>query len=263
MNLNENLNCKTCSKESYAKVPVARVIEKLDELFSRNNLSAVGRLLEYWENEARILKDDRGLLEILNEEIGYFRRTGEKEKGIAAVNEAFSLINKNDVSDTVTAGTVYLNGATTMKAFGMAREAMPYYELAREIYVSKLEPNDYKLAAFYNNISSAYKDIGDLKNAEAACYTALEILEGRDGYLGEIAVTLINIAHLYHDQDPLDERIYTLMDKAWESLSSDKNTHDGNFAFICSKCYPSFEYFGYFERLAELKKLTESIYAGN
>jgi tetratricopeptide (TPR) repeat protein len=263
MNFNENLNCKSCSKESYAKVPIARVIEKLDELFSRNDLSSVGRLLEYWENEARALRDDRGLLEILNEEIGYFRRTSEKEKGIAAVNEAFALLEKNAVSDTVTAGTVYLNGATTMKAFGMAREAMPYYEKAQEIYESNLEANDYKLAAFYNNISSAYKDIGDFKNAEDACYTAIEILESKGGYLGEIAVTLVNIAHLYHERDPLDERIYELMERAWSCLSSNKNTHDGNFAFICSKCYPSFEYFGYFEQAAKLKELTEFIYAGN
>jgi len=261
--LNENLNCKSCSKESYAKVPVTRVIEKLDELFSRNDLPAVGRLLTYWENEARILKDERGLLEILNEEIGYFRRIADKEKGIKAVNEAFSLIESKSVCDIVTKGTIYLNGATTMKSFGMAQEAMPYYEKARELYLDRLEPDDYRLAAFYNNISSAYKDIGDIKNAESACYAAIEILERKGGYLGEIAVSLVNIAHLYHDKDPFDERVNEIMERAWKCLSSDKNEHDGNFAFICSKCYPSFDYFGYFEQASELKELTESIYAGN
>ena len=78
------IKCKGCSKESYVTIPTARVIAKLDELFSTNDLAAVGRLLEYWEREARNLGDDRGLLEILNEEIGYYRRTAEKDKALAA-----------------------------------------------------------------------------------------------------------------------------------------------------------------------------------
>ena len=57
----DDQNCKGCSKESYRMVPISRVIEKLNELFSKNDLPAVGRLLQYWENEARILNDERGL----------------------------------------------------------------------------------------------------------------------------------------------------------------------------------------------------------
>ena len=260
MNMNDNMHCKSCSKESYSMVPTARIMEKLNELFSKNDLPAVGRLLAYWENEARILHDDRGLLEILNELIGYYRRTSEKEKGLAAVNEAFTLIEQKGICDTVSSGTVYLNGATTMKSFGKTAEAMPYYEKARGIYEKHLDADDYKFAALYNNISSAYKDLGEIQKAEESCYAAIEILKGKEDCLGEIAVTLVNIAHLYYDADPLDERIYDVMDKAWDCLMSEKNTRDGDFAFLCSKCYPSFGYFGYFEREAELKRLVERIY---
>ena len=150
-----------------------------------------------------------------------------------------------------------------MKAFGLAADAMPYYEKAETIYSANLENDDYRLAALYNNISSAYKDLGRTEDCEKACYRAIEILKGKEDCLGEIAVTLINLAHLYYDADPLDERIYELIDEAWELLKSDKNEHNGDFAFICSKCYPSFGYFGYFEREAELRALTEKIYAGN
>ena len=96
-----------------------------------------------------------------------------------------------------------------------------------------------------------------------SCRKAIEILKNQDDCLGEIAVSLINVAHIYYDQDPLDDRIYEIMDKAWELLISDKNSHDGDFAFICSKCYPSFGFFGYFEKEAELKALSEKIYEGN
>lgn len=261
--MNENINCGSCSKESYKTVPLTRIFEKLNEFFSHNDLPAVGRLLDYWENEARMLSDLRGLLEILNEKIGYYRRTGEKDKALASVAEAIELIEKKEIGDPVSAATVYLNSATTMKAFGQAKEAMPYYEIAETIYKSHLAADDYRFAALYNNMSSAYKDLGELEACEECCFKAIEILKGRDDCLGEMAVTLINIAHLYYDVDPLDERVYEIMDKAWNCLTSDKNEHNGDFAFFCSKCYPSFGFFGYFEREATLKALMEKIYAGN
>lgn len=257
------IKCKGCSKESYDTIPISRVISKLDELFATNDLDAVGRLLEYWEREARNLLDERGLLEILNEEIGYYRRTNDKEKALSAVSEAFELIEKLGFGNSESSGTVYLNGATTMKAFGRAYEAMEYYEKAKNIYLSHLSPNDYRMAAFYNNISSAYIDIGDVGNAENCCYRAIEILEKVDGCNGEIAVTLINLAHMYYKADPCDERIYESVERAYGLLTDKNNVHNGNFAFLCSKCYPSFGFFGYFEFEKEIRELTEKIYAGN
>lgn len=257
------IKCKGCSKESYDTIPISRVISKLDELFATNDLAAVGRLLEYWEREARNLGDGRGLLEILNEEIGYYRRTNDKDKALAAVNEAFELIEKLGFGESESSGTVYLNGATTMKAFGKAVQAMEYYEKSKNIYTRHLSPNDYRMAAFYNNISSAYVDIGDVESAESCCYRAIEILDQVEGCRGEIAVTLVNLAHMYHNADPFDEKIYQSIERAYELLTDESNIHDGNFAFLCSKCHPSFGYFGYFEYEKEIKALTEKIYAGN
>ena len=261
--MDRKFECSSCSKESYSTIPIARILQKLDEHFATNDLAGAGKLLEYWEREARILHDERGLIEILNEQIGYFRRTGDKEKGLAAVNESFELIVKSGAEENASFGTVYLNGATTMKAFGMSEEAMEYYARAKEIYDRTLQDDDYMLAAFYNNISSAYKDLGQIENAESACLKAIEILKKNDGKLGEMAVTCINLAHLYYDSDPCDERVYERMEKAWEYLRSSENVHDGNFAFICSKCYPSFGFFGYFEYEKILREMTKKIYAGN
>ncbi len=261
--MSEFAKCSSCSKESYAYVPIARVMQKLDELFDKNDLHGVGALLDYWEREAHIIHDKRGLLEILNEQIGYFRRTGEKDRALHAVREAFALIEELGVENSEASGTIYLNGATTLKAFGEAAEAIKYYDMAKAIYDSTLPWDDYKLAAFYNNISSAYKDLGEIENAEKACYSALKILESRGGYFGEAAVTHVNLAHLYYDADMFDERVYEHMECAWTLLSSDENGHDGNFAFLCSKCYPSFGYFGYFDYENKLKALVEKIYEGN
>ena len=47
------------------------------------------------------------------------------------------------------------------------------------------------------------------------------------------------------------------VEKAWELLNNEKNAHDGSFAFVCSKCHPSFAFFGYFEYETKLKKFVK------
>ena len=261
--MNEKFGCTTCSKESYDIVPIARVLEKIDSLFQRNDLDGAGRVLDYWENEARRLNDERGLLEILNEKIGFYRRTNEKTSALNAVSEAFALIDKLGICGQQSTGTVYLNGATTMKAFGEAERAMVYYEKARDIYKKTLPDNDFRLAAFYNNVSSAYKELGEFTKCEESCLQAISILEKTGGYYGEMAISHINLAHLYYDLDSFDERVYNEMEKAWELLMNSENKRDGNYAFICSKCYPSFGFFGYFEFETRLKDIVKEIYEGN
>ena len=253
-------NCPTCSKESDDTVPVARVMQKLDSYFAKNDLDGALRLLEYWDREARVLNDRRALLEILNEKIGCFRRTGDEEQALLSVQEAFSLIDELCLGESESAATVYLNGATTMKSFHKTIDAMKFYFKAKEIYDRTLSCDDYRLATYYNNISSAYKELGEIEKAEDACFSAISTLEKSSDFLGEIALTHVNLAHLYYDIDNLDERVYEHMDIAWELLSSEKNVHDGHFAFLCSKCYPSFGFFGYFDHENRLKALVEAIY---
>ena len=261
--MSDILNCTTCSKESYANVPVMRVLEKLDECFATNDLAAAGRLLEYWEREALILNDERGLLEILNEEIGYYRRTSDKEKAISAIDRAIDIIDRLGINSLLSTGTVYLNAATTLKAFNNTDRAMKYYNAAKSIYLKELDPKDFRLAAYYNNVASAYTSLGDTKEAENCYFKALDILEGNSKYLGEQAITHVSLAHLYYDIDNFDSKPYDHMEKAWELLTNENIEKDGNLAFVCSKCYPSFGFFGYFEYEQKLKSLMESIYEGN
>lgn len=260
--MEKNFECTSCSKESYNIVPIARILERIDALFARDDLEAVRRVLDYWDDEARRLNDERGLLEILNEKIGFYRRTNEKELALNAVKTAFELIDKLGLYGLESSGTIYLNGATTMKAFGEVDSAMSYYDKAREVYQNTLSDNDFRLAAFYNNVSSAYKEIGETQKCEESCLKAISILENIGGFFGEMAISHINLAHLYYDVDNFDDRIYSEMDKAWELLLDSRNAHDGNFAFVCSKCHPSFAFFGYFEYETRLKAIVKEIYEG-
>ena len=53
------------------RINIARFIERLDGCFNRNDMKAARECIEYWEAEARRLGDDRGLLPVLNEAVGF------------------------------------------------------------------------------------------------------------------------------------------------------------------------------------------------
>lgn len=72
----------SCSKEPIGTIPIMRVIDKIDEMFEKDDLQGAKRVLEYWEQEAKALGDTKGLLEILSEQIGLYRKLGEKKRDL-------------------------------------------------------------------------------------------------------------------------------------------------------------------------------------
>jgi len=252
--------CRSCSKEPTDRINIMRVIAKLEEHFATNDLPGAVSLLRYWEREARDCGDRRGLLSILDEELGLYRRTADEKSALCAIKDAFALIQELSLQNTLSGATIYLNGATTLKAFGKAEEAMPYYQQAQRVYEETLPPDDFHMAALYNNMASACADLGRVEEAEGYYCSAIEILSEKQGNNGEIAVSMVNLAHLYHDGNPLDERVELMLDKAWEFLLPERNEQNGNYAFVCSKCAPSYGYFGHFVRQQELNARAEALY---
>ncbi len=255
----KNNKCDSCSKEKQDKVPVLRVINKLDEYFSVNDLKGAEELLNYWVDEAQRLEDSSGFLSMLNEQVGLYRRLNDSEKGLKAVEYALSLINEKNFYSSAVA-TIYINCATTLKAFGKVSEGLPYYKKAEQMYLELNENDNFKYASLYNNMASAYAEIGKFKLSEESYVKAIDILTKTGSNEGEIAVSYVNLAHLYFENDPFNEKVGECMELAWDKLNSAHISHDGNFAFICSKCAPSFEYFGYFQKSEKLKNEAEKIY---
>lgn len=254
--------CTGCSKEQQDKVPILRVISKLDDLFSRNDLSGASRLLAYWAAEADMLGDKRGKLEILNEQIGLYRRTGERDKALKAVDDALGIIAQEELQCGISTGTIYVNIATTLKAFGKAQDGMVYYHKAEELYDSHADVSRFKKAALNNNMASAYAEIGDGETAEKHYQKAIELLSDDREFYGEISVSYVNLAHLYEDMERSRTTVLDMMERAWDYLNKDGIQRDGNYAFICSKCAPSFAYFGFAQRAAQLESEAKRIYEG-
>ena len=223
----------------------ADFIKELDSFFAKNDLDGAGGYLRSAERRLRDERNYPALLTVCNELVGYYRRTGEKDAALQSVSDAKALAHEMEI-DARTRGTVLLNCATTLKAFGSASEAMHVYEQAERLLVSALSPSDPLLAGLYNNMALGFQDTGSADKAEEYFLKAIEITLTDDKNALETAVSYINLAHLRFERDMLDPTVNGLLDKAFAILSDEKYSGYDKYAFTCSKSAPSYGYFGRF-----------------
>lgn len=246
-------------------VPVGRILEKLDYYFSKNDYDGAKRHLDYWLGEAKLANDERGLLSLYNEYMGICRKTGEKEKAFECARKAAELTDKNGLGETESGAAVFINCATVYTAFGEPENALVFFERAKNILLGVTDADKYLTASLYNNSAAAYSDLQNFSKALACYEKALETVSLLPGNETEQALTLLNIANC-------SEALYGI-EKAWEKidgcvaramsiLEDEKLERNGNYAFVCVKCAPAFEYYGYFDYAKTLEERAEKIYEG-
>ena len=250
-------------EEPEGRIEIGRILAKADSLYDQLKYSEVATLLKYWENEAISLKDKSGQLTMLSEQIGLFRKMKDKTRAMEAINKALKLLETSGLNDSPNAGTIYLNAATTLKAFDELDRAMPCYEKTEELYNKYLDKDDEKFGGLYNNMALAYVDLKDYKKAEDLYIKALDIMTKTGHSQLEVAITYTNMAQLYFaslDMDECVEKIMDCMNKAYDSLMDKDVTQNGYYAFVASSCIPAFEQFGFGEYKETLQKRVDEIY---
>ncbi len=245
------------------KISVKDIIVTLDEFFSKNDLNSALNHLLFWENEAKKQNDLNALSQIYNEEIGLFRRLQDKENCIKTVNAVIDILENGNFKNGISVATIFVNIATAFKEFDFLKSAEKYYEKAERIYIENSFLNDYKTAALFNNRASLFWELQQYENALNYYFKAIKILKEQNIKHGEIAISLLNCAHIYYEQNPFDEKINPLLDEAYEFLNHKNLNFDGSYAFVCSKCAPSYSFFGQFLRAEELEKRAKQIYERN
>ena len=242
-----NFGCASCgykgSDTPEGHIDLCRMTARLDSLLDTEDYSAADRLLCYWRGEAQALRDRKGELSVVSEQLGLYRKMLQKEPAEEAVDRALALIEELGVADTVGGATVLLNAATTMKAFGAAERALPYYERARAVYEKELSPDDTRLAGLYNNYALALADLHRAEEAETLYRRAIAITEKTVEGRWDAAISLINLAHLYDGSR--DELIPDCIVQAIEYLTCPPEKQNGYYRYVLSKCEPSLRLFGF------------------
>jgi tetratricopeptide (TPR) repeat protein len=284
--------------EPIRPIPQRRVIEKMNEYMSRRDYAGADRHLHYWLAEAQLGRDRDGQLMLRNEMVGHYRKTGQKDKAMESAREALALLAEMGLEDAVIAGTTYVNIATACNAFGDFERSRELFEKARAVYEGSEHVEPQLLGGLYNNMALTYAALGRYEEALALYEKAVRVMtDVPDGEL-EQAITFLNMANAVEAQLGMEEgesRIYELVDRAEELLerkgremlgadgaggrgpqpngsaakeaalalrerSREERARVGYYAFVCEKCAPTFEYYGYFLTAEALKETAEKIY---
>ena len=244
-------------------VPQQRIIQKLDEYMSRRDYAGAERHLLYWLDEARRGHDERGELVVRNELIGHYRKTGERDKALAQGEKALALLDALDFEGTVSAGTTWVNLATACSAFGENERALALFEKARAVYEAQPHTRQHLLGGLYNNMALSLKALGRYGEANALFEKAMAVMGELPGGVLEQAITCLNMADAATAEfgpEAGESRVNALLERAYALLRDESAPHDGYYAFVCEKCAPSFDYYGWFAAAEELREKARAIY---
>lgn len=244
---------------------IESILSTLDSYLHKNDYaSAREYLLECREN-ATTQGDNRAEILILNELMGLYRKIGEGENALECVSKALEKINDIGAVEQIGSATTYLNCATVYKAFGEPEKALSLYRKAQGIYEKNLSSTDSRLGGLYNNMALALVDLKAFEDALTLYEKAISIMLCNENGKPEAAITHLNKANALEAQQGLENacaEIDLCLDKAEELLEA-HNNRDGNYAFVCEKCAPTFLYYGRFGYSEELAQRSRRIYEGS
>ena len=260
----EEPRCVLCmDQDPPTAIPQRRVREKLDEYMSRRDYAGAERHLKYWLAEAQQNGDLRGEFFLRGEMMGHYRKAGDREQAILNANESLNLIERLGFEGTISAGTAYVNVATVYDAFGMPQQSIELFEKARAIYEGTLPETDGRLGGLYNNMGLAYMALKRFGEAYEAFLKALDIMGKVENGALEQAITYLNLANaveLEHGLEKGEQKIGQYLDKAAALLDDPTVPRDGYYAFVCEKCAPTFDYYGWFLVADDLSERAKAIY---
>ena len=244
-------------------ISINNLISELDHILSRNDYNSARDFLEKWVDIAQNRNDNKSLFSLCNECIGLYRKIGDKENCYKYCKKALYLLKALNIENNVAGATTFINCATAYKAFGESEKSISLFEKAVSLYESLLPENDRRLAGLYNNFALSLVDLKEYEKALNLYDKAIEVLNKNPQFNLEQSVSYLNKANAVEAQKGLEdacEEIDILLDKAQKVLDENYSETDGNYAFVCEKCAPTFGYYGRFLYENNLKERARVIY---
>ena len=196
-------------------------------------------------------------LSLCSELMGFYRQRGNREGFYTARDRAFALMDAAR-PDPAAKGTVLVNAATGMTAFGDKEGAWSVFQQAEILFRRALGAADHRLASLYNNMAFA---CGDTDRAEAYIRRAMEIL-AKLPHHPDMGTSWLNLAQLYAAADPADPRIGECLSSAMACFDDPEAVWDGYYAHTVRKCAAGFAAMGLEAEAADLEERAELIYEG-
>ncbi len=173
---------------------IDEILREYDAMFGRNTLAEVEEYLTRKMSEAREVSRADVLFALLNEAVGFFRDTTQREKSLKCCDELLALMDVMGLKGSYEYATALLNIANAYRAFGLFAESLAFFENTFQIYRDKVSAGDFAYANLYNNWSLLYQEMGDFKAAVGMLEQALAIVNAYENAVIQQATTHTNLA---------------------------------------------------------------------
>lgn len=252
-------------------------INEIERLFEENKAKEAEKYMFNALTEAETANDKAFALQMLNELIGYYRQTSEKEQLISVMKRSLEVADEMKLRQSeegkIPYATTVLNVANGYRSLGLLEESQKYYEIVLSIYDECLEKGDMLFAGLYNNMSLLHQEKGDFACAESYLLKALDIEIMHDAGF-ETAVTYANLANTAvmkaQSEGTSDNNKYNkAKEYALEAVRrfKERNTYDAHFCAAISALGMCHYYDGNYSKAKELfgegMKIVESTIGRN
>lgn len=184
---------------------IQRIIEKLNNLYDKENYAEALRLINYWLEDSKTSGDRRSEFTFLNELMGTYRKMGKQKEAEEAAKAAVSLGSELGILDSPGGAMAFLNEGTVYKTFGKPEDALLCYKKAELVFKKYLEPDDERFAGLYNNMGAVCVDLERYSDASDCLERALSIISNIPGTDREQEIILSNIDFLKQKEPEQDK----------------------------------------------------------
>lgn len=172
-------------------------VDEIERLFEENRAKDAEKFMLNAVREAQSYGDKSFELQMLNELIGYYRQTSEKEQLVKVIERSITIADEMGLKEhaKIPYATTLLNAANGYRSIGNLDKAKQYYEIVSTIYQESLQSDSMLYAGLYNNMSLLYQETGEYQLAGECLLKALSIVTHNQAPF-EIAVTYANLANV-------------------------------------------------------------------
>ena len=173
---------------------IQKVLAEYDSMFGKYTLKEIEGFLLKHLSEARFKSEHEELVTLLNEAIGFYRDTTQKEKALKNCGALMEHLVQMKLEGTIPYATSLLNIANAFRAFDLHKEAVQLFEKVEEIYGNHISKEDFMYASLYNNWALAYQESGEYDKAAEMLRKALKIVDLYKEAIIPQATTRTNLA---------------------------------------------------------------------
>ena len=151
-------------------------------------------MIEYLEKAIYLCRQERNekkLIEILNEYSGSLRNVGRYDEAIAAINESLQIFEKNKTYPLQTYATILINLGNTYREKKSYYEAETHLLEAKKIFQS-MGDTSYAYIGLLNNLALLYQDTNNYDTAYTLQLEAVRLLESTE-YQVPLAISYNNL----------------------------------------------------------------------